>query len=175
MTAKLYFSVSVLLTLALMLVISQRSNRIFFPQIKPQLSERANLVFGRDENLAQTSWHPELAQTCHDHRNNLKWVDRSMPPIHLLVKNNFSCCLNEVPIDGPKIEFNVTSKNPCWYDGEETRCLPYLYLVGMAKCGTTDLVSRSFIMFQSRDIISSSPLQKGVSKNFPRSGVYQNC
>eukprot|EP00057_Strongylocentrotus_purpuratus_P012392 XP_011666866.1 PREDICTED: carbohydrate sulfotransferase 15 isoform X2 [Strongylocentrotus purpuratus] len=31
-------------------------------------------------------------------------------------------------------------KNPCWLDAkDELNCLPYFYLIGMSKCGTTDL------------------------------------
>ncbi|KAL8560978.1 hypothetical protein ACOMHN_061192 [Nucella lapillus] len=38
------------------------------------------------------------------------------------------------------------SKNPCWYkkmvEKRELRCVPYFYLAGVAKCGTTDLSKR---------------------------------
>ncbi|XP_076448266.1 carbohydrate sulfotransferase 15-like [Babylonia areolata] len=38
------------------------------------------------------------------------------------------------------------SKNPCWYMDsklkKELRCLPYFYLVGQGKCGTTDMFAR---------------------------------
>ncbi|XP_030837200.1 carbohydrate sulfotransferase 15-like [Strongylocentrotus purpuratus] len=31
-------------------------------------------------------------------------------------------------------------KNPCWVrDGAELNCLPYFYVIGMYKCGTTDI------------------------------------
>ncbi|XP_041460777.1 carbohydrate sulfotransferase 15-like [Lytechinus variegatus] len=31
-------------------------------------------------------------------------------------------------------------KNPCWFDStNQLNCLPYFYLIGMSKCGTTDL------------------------------------
>ncbi|XP_076469288.1 carbohydrate sulfotransferase 15-like [Babylonia areolata] len=39
-----------------------------------------------------------------------------------------------------------SSKNPCWYEkgvrGRALRCVPYFYLAGVAKCGTTDLAKR---------------------------------
>ena len=35
------------------------------------------------------------------------------------------------------------SKNPCWYEQPRSKkglnCLPYVYLAGVAKCGTSDL------------------------------------
>ncbi|XP_052783018.1 carbohydrate sulfotransferase 15-like [Mya arenaria] len=34
-------------------------------------------------------------------------------------------------------------KNPCWYNEEGSlNCLPYMYLVGIPKCGTTDLFGK---------------------------------
>lgn len=33
-------------------------------------------------------------------------------------------------------------KNPCWTDNRTFRCLPYFYLIGNAKCGTTDFFRR---------------------------------
>ncbi|KAK7101939.1 carbohydrate sulfotransferase 15-like [Littorina saxatilis] len=43
-------------------------------------------------------------------------------------------------------EFLPTSKNPCWYDDPNKkrlmRCIPYFYVAGVAKCGTTDLYKR---------------------------------
>ena len=36
-----------------------------------------------------------------------------------------------------------TAINPCWYEQPKPKkglnCLPYVYLAGVAKCGTTDL------------------------------------
>ena len=45
----------------------------------------------------------------------------------------------------PEFEKNLT--NPCFYktlpDGSRRlRCLPYFYIIGMDKCGTTDLHGR---------------------------------
>ncbi|KAL8611653.1 hypothetical protein ACOMHN_065131 [Nucella lapillus] len=43
-------------------------------------------------------------------------------------------------------EFIENSKNPCWYEDpirkKQMRCLPYFYVAGVAKCGTTDLYKR---------------------------------
>ena len=43
-------------------------------------------------------------------------------------------------------KFLPNSKNPCWYgDPKHKRqllCLPYFYVAGVAKCGTTDLYKR---------------------------------
>ncbi|KAL4219800.1 hypothetical protein ACF0H5_020212 [Mactra antiquata] len=42
-----------------------------------------------------------------------------------------------------KISFDRSYKNPCWRKADgRLRCLPYMYLIGVAKCGTTDLFSR---------------------------------
>ncbi|XP_071508356.1 carbohydrate sulfotransferase 15-like [Diadema antillarum] len=46
------------------------------------------------------------------------------------------------------LEFSKHTKSPCWYvnvttgAAPELRCLPYFYLMGMPKCGTTDLFSK---------------------------------
>ena len=43
---------------------------------------------------------------------------------------------------GP-FDFIQKSKNPCYYGENKTiHCLPYFYVVGFSKCGTTDLHSR---------------------------------
>jgi hypothetical protein len=40
--------------------------------------------------------------------------------------------------------FDKLYKNPCWHMAEDARlsCLPYTYLLGMPKCGTSDLYER---------------------------------
>ncbi|XP_071819278.1 carbohydrate sulfotransferase 15-like isoform X2 [Apostichopus japonicus] len=38
--------------------------------------------------------------------------------------------------------FDERYKNPCWYEKSRLRCIPYFYLIGMPKCGTTDLWSK---------------------------------
>ncbi|XP_072179815.1 carbohydrate sulfotransferase 15-like [Diadema setosum] len=46
------------------------------------------------------------------------------------------------------LEFSKHTKSPCWFvnvttgAAPELRCLPYFYLMGMPKCGTTDLFSK---------------------------------
>jgi hypothetical protein len=42
----------------------------------------------------------------------------------------------------PKIVFNTNFKNPCWFERENLRCLPYVYIIGVKKCGTSDLFYR---------------------------------
>ncbi|KAL4221011.1 Carbohydrate sulfotransferase 15 [Mactra antiquata] len=50
----------------------------------------------------------------------------------------------------PQIEFNNLYKNPCWVgtdengplDDEKFHCLPYFYILGVKKSGTTDLFTR---------------------------------
>ncbi|XP_060591016.1 carbohydrate sulfotransferase 15-like isoform X2 [Ruditapes philippinarum] len=42
----------------------------------------------------------------------------------------------------PVFKFNPHFKNPCWFEGDELRCLPYLYVIGVKKCGTSDLFYR---------------------------------
>ncbi|XP_053404995.1 carbohydrate sulfotransferase 15-like [Mercenaria mercenaria] len=41
-----------------------------------------------------------------------------------------------------RLPFIERFKNPCWYEGKTLLCLPYMYLVGAAKCGTTDLYKK---------------------------------
>lgn len=33
-------------------------------------------------------------------------------------------------------------KNPCWFEEETLRCLPYVFVIGVKKCGTSDLFYR---------------------------------
>ncbi|XP_045202463.2 carbohydrate sulfotransferase 15-like isoform X2 [Mercenaria mercenaria] len=46
-----------------------------------------------------------------------------------------------------KLPFLSNYKCPCWYEaapesGRKLRCLPYFYVIGVPKCGTTDLCNR---------------------------------
>ncbi|XP_060574610.1 carbohydrate sulfotransferase 15-like [Ruditapes philippinarum] len=46
-----------------------------------------------------------------------------------------------------KLPFSQNYKNPCWYEaapelGKKLHCLPYYYVIGVPKCGTTDLCRR---------------------------------
>ena len=38
--------------------------------------------------------------------------------------------------------FDPNFKNPCWAVGGGLRCLPYFHVLGVSKCGTTDLYRR---------------------------------
>ncbi|XP_071950350.1 carbohydrate sulfotransferase 15-like isoform X2 [Antedon mediterranea] len=52
------------------------------------------------------------------------------------------CIGNEVLESVPQV-FNSTFKNPCWInDQNNLRCLPYFYLAGTPKSGTSDLLSK---------------------------------
>ncbi|KAL5250998.1 hypothetical protein ACHWQZ_G016657 [Mnemiopsis leidyi] len=56
----------------------------------------------------------------------------------------------------PKDEFLKEFKNPCWkgnddFDRENLFCLPYFFIIGFTKCGTTDL----FAILKSHSLISS--------------------
>ncbi|GIL90772.1 hypothetical protein Vretimale_16845 [Volvox reticuliferus] len=45
-------------------------------------------------------------------------------------------------------------KNPCWMDGQRLRCIPYFHILGVSKCGTTDLyhrLSKHPELFESRN------------------------
>ncbi|WAR03262.1 CHSTF-like protein [Mya arenaria] len=42
----------------------------------------------------------------------------------------------------PPIQFNKNFKNPCWFEGDRLRCLPYVFVIGVKKCGTSDLFFR---------------------------------
>ncbi|XP_076437345.1 carbohydrate sulfotransferase 15-like [Babylonia areolata] len=43
-------------------------------------------------------------------------------------------------VDPPQYMDN--SKTPCWYEGGKLKCIPYFFMVGVFKCGTTDLFRR---------------------------------
>ena len=56
--------------------------------------------------------------------------------------------------DIPK-QFNSSFLNPCWYDSPSSadrtlKCLPYYFLAGFAKCGTSDLYHKMGIHPQIR-------------------------
>lgn len=40
------------------------------------------------------------------------------------------------------IQYLPEFKNPCWKNGTQLHCLPYFMLIGMDKCGSTDLFDR---------------------------------
>ena len=42
---------------------------------------------------------------------------------------------------GP-FDFIEKSKNPCFYSENKVRCVPYFFLAGFSKCGTSDLYAR---------------------------------
>ena len=39
----------------------------------------------------------------------------------------------------PTYTFDPAYKNPCWRENGTLRCLPYFFLIGVKKCGTTEL------------------------------------
>eukprot|EP00798_Chlamydomonas_sp_ICE-L_P027171 gene27171-2411_t len=44
--------------------------------------------------------------------------------------------------------------NPCWYSGTTLRCIPFYHILGVSKCGTTDLYYRMSLhpdIYQSRN------------------------
>ncbi|XP_012936462.2 uncharacterized protein LOC101858929 [Aplysia californica] len=63
------------------------------------------------------------------------------PKLQHLLDDDFSYCRRQAPFVGP-IKFTKTLKNPCWWEGETLRCLPFFYVAGFSKSGTTDLISR---------------------------------
>ncbi|CAG5114566.1 unnamed protein product, partial [Candidula unifasciata] len=50
---------------------------------------------------------------------------------------------------GP-FDYDSRTKSPCWNDTGILRCLPYAYIVGFSKCGTSDLFSR---IIQHPDVV----------------------
>ena len=52
-------------------------------------------------------------------------------------------------------QFLPDYKSPCWFNKQnELYCLPYFYIIGMDKCGTTDLWSK---ITQHADVLVSVP------------------
>ncbi|KAH3730987.1 hypothetical protein DPMN_056990, partial [Dreissena polymorpha] len=43
----------------------------------------------------------------------------------------------------PQIKFDPKFKNPCWHDKKKLVCLPYMFIIGVKKCGTSDLFFRT--------------------------------
>ena len=53
----------------------------------------------------------------------------------------FSLCFDIYLLQGP-FPFLQGYKSPCWMNtDQQLRCLPFFYLIGAPKCGTTDLYS----------------------------------
>ncbi|KAL8595211.1 hypothetical protein ACOMHN_043364 [Nucella lapillus] len=46
------------------------------------------------------------------------------------------------PYVSPPHQFMNNSQNPCWMDKGHVRCVPYFYLIGVSKSGTSDLFYR---------------------------------
>ena len=69
---------------------------------------------------------------------------RKLTPLKKILVDNFNCCVVRAPMYGPPTqEYVAEMRNPCWYDkGRKLRCLPYFYLAGVSKSGTTDLSFR---------------------------------
>ncbi|GIL90839.1 hypothetical protein Vretimale_16779 [Volvox reticuliferus] len=50
--------------------------------------------------------------------------------------------------------YNPSLKNPCWTQEGRLRCIPYFHILGVSKCGTTDLyhrLSKHPLLFKSRN------------------------
>ena len=52
-----------------------------------------------------------------------------------LRNNTFHVSIWQVPFT-----FDKRFKNPCWYDGFKLKCLPYFFVIGVKKGGTTELM-----------------------------------
>ena len=72
-----------------------------------------------------------------------------------IIPSNFIYTFFSLP-KGP-LEYLENFKNPCWLDRGKrkstVKCLPYFYVVGAPKCGTTDLHRR---LIQHPDICQYS-------------------
>ena len=56
----------------------------------------------------------------------------------------YRCVISSLfPVGQEPRAYLPNSKNPCWYEQPKSKkglnCLPYVYLAGVAKCGTSDL------------------------------------
>lgn len=58
--------------------------------------------------------------------------------VTLVHKSFSSCCFLQLHAKIPKTLL-PQYKSPCWHYNGKLTCLPYFYLIGMPKCGTTDL------------------------------------
>jgi hypothetical protein len=54
------------------------------------------------------------------------------------VRSQLAKVFTELPTKG----FDPKLKNPCWNHNEHLQCLPYSYILGQPKCGTSDLYER---------------------------------
>uniref|UniRef100_A0A0B6ZS08 Sulfotransferase domain-containing protein n=1 Tax=Arion vulgaris TaxID=1028688 RepID=A0A0B6ZS08_9EUPU len=69
---------------------------------------------------------------------------RALPHIEGLMETNkimhddYNFCPRIEPFLG-SYNYNSQTKNPCWMDNGVFRCVPYFYIAGFSKCGTSDL------------------------------------
>ena len=42
----------------------------------------------------------------------------------------------------PPLPFTLAARNPCWFENKKLRCIPYYHILGVSKCGTTDIYNR---------------------------------
>ncbi|KAH9500519.1 Carbohydrate sulfotransferase 15 [Bulinus truncatus] len=59
-----------------------------------------------------------------------------------LMFDNFTYCKSSAPFVSVDVKFIPDSRNPCWWDAGVLRCVPYFYIAGFSKSGTTDLYAR---------------------------------
>ncbi|XP_072030891.1 carbohydrate sulfotransferase 15-like isoform X2 [Amphiura filiformis] len=74
-----------------------------------------------------------------------------------------------------KRDFLPEYKNPCFLEGNRTRCLPYFYLGGAPKCGTTDLwfnLLRHPRVF--KNIVKEPHFLKNIPKTYSGTEKYLN-
>ena len=83
-----------------------------------------------------------------------------------VITSQLRTIFSELPQDG---KFSSEYRNPCWDCNERLCCLPYVYILGQPKCGTTDL----FIRIVSHPSVAEPPRKevrwftRGEFKNEP--------
>ncbi|KAL3892180.1 hypothetical protein ACJMK2_004414 [Sinanodonta woodiana] len=101
-----------------------------------------DVIFNTSENLERIALNIQLARSdkgiptqknCSQGSTQSQPYEKPLLPLYMRSKT---------PIDLMKLgslKFISGIKNPCWLEGKSMLCLPYFYLAGFPKCGTTDI------------------------------------
>eukprot|EP01038_Epipyxis_sp_PR26KG_P008159 gene8159-11043_t len=109
---------------------------------KPMIDKIAPLLHLNPRKALENEIHPSshallaslFGEIIHVHHPDLEYRSSK------LIKSRLPRIFNELPAD---ISFDKNLKNPCWVDDEGAmQCLPYAYVLGQPKCGTSDLYER---------------------------------
>ncbi|BFZ18915.1 hypothetical protein BsWGS_21954 [Bradybaena similaris] len=125
-----------------------------FQRSIPQDKQEINIESTQRNAKQQASSHVQISsQTSHSYRALPRitgWMETNK------IHDDYNFCPRIEPFLGP-FNFDSRTKNPCWNDTGVFRCLPYFYIAGFSKCGTSDLF---FKLVQHPEVAKSGVKEK---------------